>query len=214
MATQLRYKQITDLLTGWYPFTPACTYASATTFTITGDYTSVLSPGMKLKLTNSTLKYFYVVSASYGAPNTTVTITGGTSYTLANAAITGVYLSRISNPQGFPQWFNWTPTITYAGGTTDPTSNTINHARFSIVGRIVYFYINSTVVRGSGDRVETQYTVPVTRADTKTIQFAGSNFVTSTVYVTPYANTTTIIKYGHNTMTASGDLTLTGFYEI
>ena len=77
-----------------------CTYASASTFTMAGDQTTVLSKGDRLKLTQTTAKYFYVIGVSHSAGTTTVTVTGGTDYTLANAAITTPFYSKEASPAG------------------------------------------------------------------------------------------------------------------
>lgn len=93
---------------GWSPFSSnslystAPVYASATTFTIAGDWTSVLQKGDKIKLTQTTVKYFVVKSVSYSAPNTTVTVYGSTDYSVADATIASPYYSKANNPQGFP----------------------------------------------------------------------------------------------------------------
>ncbi len=86
------------------------TYASSDdptyTLTITGDKTGKYQKGDKLKLTNDgSTKYFYVTDVSYSSPNTTLTLTGGNDYSLANAAITNPYYSKVENPQGFPACF-------------------------------------------------------------------------------------------------------------
>jgi len=90
------------LATGWNPISYTCTYASAITFTISGDKTGELYPGMKFKLTQTTVKYFIVTKVAYSAPDTTVTIYGGVDYTLANAAISSPYYSTQKSPYGFP----------------------------------------------------------------------------------------------------------------
>lgn len=94
------------MLNGWVGANETWTYASADaptfTFTISGDKTTKYSAGMRIKLTQTTVKYFIITAVSYGAPNTTVTIYGGTDYTLANAAITLPYYSMSKAPQGFP----------------------------------------------------------------------------------------------------------------
>ncbi len=93
------------------------TYASADsptfTFTITGDFTAILTPGTRLKLTQTTVKYFIVTKVSVSSGTTTVTIYGGTDYTLANAAITANYYSHVKGPAGFPlDPAKWTVTVT------------------------------------------------------------------------------------------------------
>jgi hypothetical protein len=90
---------------GWTPSNEAWIYASASSFTVSGDKTRKYQIGDKIKLTQTTAKYFNIIGISYSSPNTTVTVTGGSAHTLANAAITSPYYSKIENPQGWPDWF-------------------------------------------------------------------------------------------------------------
>lgn len=53
-------------------------------------------------------------------------------------------------------------TVTHAGGTTDPTSNTINTAKYSIQGRDFRIHLRSTLVRGTGNRTVHTFTLPWT----------------------------------------------------
>lgn len=108
IAATITNKTLKDIeqTDGWMPQTDTWTYASATTFTIAGDFTGVLQAGMPIALTQTTQKYFYITQApTYSSPNTTVTISGGTDYTLANAAITSPKISRVRSPFGFPSEF-------------------------------------------------------------------------------------------------------------
>lgn len=120
------YSQVLDAVeVGWVSAVgQTWTYATATTFTITGDYTAILNKGDKIKLTQTTAKYFYVTAVSYSAPNTTVTVTGGSDYSLANAAITSPYYSKIASPNGFPTSFNWSPSFT--GFSANPSGGIYN----------------------------------------------------------------------------------------
>jgi hypothetical protein len=123
---------------GWVTVTDTWTYATATTFTISGDKTGVYSVGDKIKLTQTTVKYFYIVAISYSSPNTTVTVTGGSTYSLANATITSPYYSKAASPAGFPAYFGLTdPTFTSTGTafTNQPTSKSF---RFIMNGRLVF----------------------------------------------------------------------------
>jgi hypothetical protein len=94
------------ILDGWIPVAETWTYASADdptyTFTITGNYTGRYSVGMKIKLTQTTVKYFIITAISYSAPSTTVTVYGGTNYNLTNATITLPNYSMVKAPYGFP----------------------------------------------------------------------------------------------------------------
>lgn len=121
---------------GWTAFGVTMTYASATTVTIAGDYTSYFPIGAKVKLTQTTVKYFYVGAATYGAPNTTLTLVGGSDYTVANAAITLPYYSYASAPRGFPTGFAYTPALT--GFSADPTGY---YGRFHMAGSLATVWL-------------------------------------------------------------------------
>ena len=103
--------------TGWLSAEETWTYATADsptfTFTISGDKSAKYSPGMRIKLTQTTVKYFIITKVVYSSPNTTITVYGGTDYTLANAAIIYPYYSSAKVPAGFPlDPTKWTVTVT------------------------------------------------------------------------------------------------------
>lgn len=98
---------------GWLPTNETWTYASTTThsndvstysgtFTISGDKRNLYSKGMRVKYTQTTVKYGIITDISYNSTTglTTITIFGGTDHQLANAAITANYYSREKQPQG------------------------------------------------------------------------------------------------------------------
>ncbi len=93
---------------GWSPdITNTWSYSSADapTFVISinADMTAVLSIGMRLRLTQTTVKYFIVTAVgAYSGGNTLVSVYGGVDYTLANAAISTPYYSTAKAPIGFP----------------------------------------------------------------------------------------------------------------
>lgn len=93
------------LIDGWVSANETWTYASATTINVPSGATAKYQKGDKIKLTQATVKYFYIV----GVADTVLTITGGTSYTLTSATITDNYYSKVNNPQGFPNFLSWTP---------------------------------------------------------------------------------------------------------
>lgn len=146
---------------GWTNANETWTYASSTTFTVAADVTAKYQPGDRLKCTNTTTKYFYVISAAYSAPNTTVTVTGGTDYTLANAAITANYFSHGGKPFGFPMWFSYTPTYGGSGSMTFGTVTT-NVAKFAINGNSLQVVISSNGTTGGTASNTITATCPVT----------------------------------------------------
>lgn len=142
---------------GWTKESDTWVYVSAASFKITGKDTTAKFPiGTKLRCKQGgAYKYFYVVSAAFGA-DTTVTITGGIDYTLAVGAITDAFYSYALGPQGFPHRFNWTPTLD--GFSADPT-NCIY--RFFIEGRSCTVEIFQATNGTSDDTIFT-ITPPVT----------------------------------------------------
>lgn len=150
---------IMKLSDGWILSTDTWTYASATTFTIAGvDRTAMFPKGTKIKLTQTTAKYFYVVGSAFST-NTTITVAGGTSYTVANETITSPYYSYASSPQGFPSVFAYTPTVT--SGTGAITSYTVS-AVFSLIGKIAFVNILLTLTNAGTAGLDIRITLPIT----------------------------------------------------
>jgi hypothetical protein len=101
----LNDKRFNEILKyGWQDPGETWTYASPTTITISGDVSSRYSIGMKVKLTQTTIKYFVIAATpTYSAPNTTLTLHPFVSgMSVANAAITDNYYSLEENPLEFP----------------------------------------------------------------------------------------------------------------
>lgn len=152
---------------GWVTDPNSWTYASATTFTVSGDQTDIYVKGVKLAFTQTTQKYGYVVDSSYSAGTTTVTLTGGSDYSLANASVTNPYYSRTTSPWGFPQWFNWSPSIT--GFSSNPSGAVY---RFSIVGRTVHVAIRQ-LNNGTSNSSGFTLSAPVTAATITNMWWIG-----------------------------------------
>lgn len=154
---------------GWISTALTLTYASASTVTIAGDQTAIFTTGTRVKFTQTTVKYYVVVSSSYSAPNTTVTFAVNTDYTVANAAISAVSYSYCANPQGYPAYFNFTPSWT----NLTPGSGT-NTGKYMIIGN--YIFITTHFAYGSGSAVGSTptLTLPVTIGTYPTNGYIGS----------------------------------------
>jgi len=144
---------INNVENGWVVSEDTWVYASASTFTIAAkDVTSIYTTGTKLKCTNGSAKYFYVVSSTFST-NTTVTVTGGSDYALANSTISAAYYSYANNPQAFPAAFAYTPTgISNANATLT--------GRFSVQGRRCF--VDFKMVTGGAITFTTHPTLPIT----------------------------------------------------
>ncbi len=148
----------------------AWTYVSADApsfvFSETGDLTATYSPGMRVKYTQTTVKYGIVTKVALNGGVTEVTIYGGTDYTLANAAITNPYYSFSKAPQGFPlSPAKWTVTVTDTSGATQasPAQNTwYNINNFQLVVPIGCWDVDYQVGAGALDASGATWTVMVT----------------------------------------------------
>lgn len=157
-TTPASRKMLGKLFTSWCGL-PNGTYVSASSFTISGDYTPYIVKGTKLYLTNSTTKYFYsYTNSTYSGGNTTVSVTGGSDYSLTNTTISGVYFSNNAQEYGFPSWFNWSPTI--GGFSANPTNTAY---RFNIVNNWVTCLIRQNT-EGTSNATTLTITLPVTPA--------------------------------------------------
>lgn len=93
-----------EAVAGWYSKTGlTLTYSSADapTYVVSTniDMTGYISVGMKMKMTHGgSVKYFFVTAIT----SNSITLYGGTDYTLAATAITLPYFSNIKAPLGFP----------------------------------------------------------------------------------------------------------------
>lgn len=132
---------------GWSELT-TLTRVSDTTAILSGDWTDRLQKGDKLWWkSNGVSRYNYIIGVSYSAPTTTITITGGYKSTANDSrfengeTITEPRYSKVENPQGFPNNFNFLPTEWARVDDGSGGSPTLYVAQFSIHGRCVHVEI-------------------------------------------------------------------------
>ena len=147
-------------LDGWVDDTAATwTRTADQTFTVTGDRTAVFQKGTRLKWTQTTVKYGVVISSSHAAGTTTVTIATTTDYVLTAAAISANYYSYMASPEGYPNYFNFTPGWT-SDGTPPAIVNGTLEGKFSMIGATVHAWVEITM--GSSTTFGTgNYSVPL-----------------------------------------------------
>jgi len=146
----------TDLIPigGWVSVSETWTYASANTITIPAGGVAKYEVGDKIHINQSGTKYFYVTLVA----DTLLTVYAGTDYTVANAAITNPAYSKVTSPDGFPQWFDWTPTY---GANYTSTSQT---ARFCVNGRSCTLQLATAGTVGGASGVIT-WTLPIVHSN-------------------------------------------------
>ena len=142
---------------GWVDAAESWAYASPTTITVPSGAAAKYTKGDKIKLTQTTVKYFYIV----GVADTVLTVTGGSDYTVANAAITANYYSHQANPIGFPASFAYTVSL---GGIT--IGNGSVTGKLSMVDKNVALNILLTWGSTSSFTGTPTFSLPVTPANT------------------------------------------------
>lgn len=195
--------------TGWTEAGETWTYDSATTFTVSGDQTAKYRAGAKIKLTQTSVKYFYIVTSSHSSGTTTVTVTGGSDYSLSNASITSPHFSYQATPQGFPDWFNWSPTLVWDG--TAPSNVAQSIARFSIIGRTVFLRLKYEYSTAGSNNKVLFFAVPVRPSNAQTSEYniPGSGYMSTGVAGTaPTISNHVVAQYGQQSEISPGEIYL------
>ena len=101
---------------GWIAISVSLTYSSADghIFVVTtgSDLSGIIGVGDRVKFTNNSTTFYGIVHA---ISSTTITLYGGTQYTVANSAITNPYYSHEKVPYGFnPREDYWTEEVSNA----------------------------------------------------------------------------------------------------
>lgn len=170
---------------GWTSDPNTWVYVSALTFKISGvDVTAIFTKGTKIKFTQTTVKYAYVVSSTFST-DTTVTIALNDDYTLANAAISAPAYSYQSNPQAFPLWFNFT--FAYGGFSANPTPTVL---RYSVEGRNCHAKLTASG-NGTSNATTLTTTVPFVAAQSDGIANAGRGVDNGSIQTGPAIAATT-----------------------
>lgn len=122
---------------GWVDAGESWAYASPTTITVPSGAASKYAKGDKIKLTQTTVKYFSIIAVA----DTLLTITGGTDYTLVNAAISLNYYSHEDSPVGFPGSFAYTPTLVWTAGTAPSGAVGVTKVYFKVSGDFLHINV-------------------------------------------------------------------------
>lgn len=133
---------------GWYSIPDAgWTYLTANTITVPAGALLRFAKGDKLKLTNPTVKYLYVIDVA----DTVLTVQAGSDYAMSNNDITDVFVSKDLSPVGFPSSFNFN--TTYSGFSVNP----VQTRQIGLIGRKARVDVDTTGSVGTSNA--TNYTM-------------------------------------------------------
>lgn len=161
---------------GWIKFTGTFTRTGDHEFTVSGDQTAIFTKGTKVSYDDGSVDYGTVASSSESGGTTTVTLIDNDDYAMAAGTITAPRYSYADNPQGFPEYFNYTPTLG-GGGSMTYTSTSITYAVFSINGGKVT--VKARISGTTGDTASSYITmtVPVARTSLAAYEHVGNGRV-------------------------------------
>jgi hypothetical protein len=192
---------------GWIPVYDSWTYASATTINVPTNATLLYQKGWGVRFKQGGA-YKYGMLRTVAA--TLLTLVANTDYSVANAAITDIAVCpNHDHAIGFPESFNFSTSPTYAGGTTNPTSLTINTAKWYPASGLMGVVIKATLVKGSGNRTTTIFSLPFTPADVTTVDGMDTIQGAALANGVSYFDTSGDIRHGQ-TMTQDGIYYLSG----
>jgi hypothetical protein len=103
-------------------------------------------------------EYGVIGNSVFSSPNTTITLITNSDYAMAAATITDKALSYVESPEGFPDWFNWTPTFT--GFSSNPT-NLVD--RWRVTGRKIELHIRWQT-GGTSNATTLTFSLPIVAA--------------------------------------------------
>lgn len=113
--------------------------------------------------------------------------------------------------QLIPTWTTFTPTVTWAGGTTDPTSFT-STCKYLQIGKAIFMMVYLNIVKGSGDRTYIKIAPPVACANAASGDCTHT-LVTSTFTVGAVYFSSGVFTVNFGTLSRDGYLWLNAFYE-
>lgn len=138
--------------------TPVVTHLNC--FTVATDLMVDYRKGMKIRWKDGGAYKYGVVKASSYVSVTAVTMLPNTDHTIGSSAITDNYISPIDNPEGWPDWFIYSPFINCNGSMT-LTSQVVGFAKWRCSGKTVAVAVKVTGTTGGSASTAIQISLPV-----------------------------------------------------
>ena len=155
-----------------YGYTP--TYASTTSFTMSGDRTSFFTTGRRIKCTDSSTLYGVIASSSFGGGNTTVNVTLDSGS--LSASLTAVALSILSVPLGGTNSSISFSQLITGDSTSTLTNKTLTAPKFADLGYIADSNGNEMLIFDSDSTAVNEFTISnKATLGTPTISVTGSD---------------------------------------
>ena len=172
------------------------------------DVSEVLAADQSKKITVAEIGAGLIESAT-AMPSTNIA-TGDSIfiYDASAAALQKITLANLF------VWQNYTATVTYGGGTTDPTTTSVTSAKYCQVGSMVCGYVKVSITRGSGDRTIVNISAPITASENfvpfSAVQsMTSANLLAASGYMSSATNLRVLLG---GAMTADGNVNIAFTY--
>lgn len=165
---------------GWQTYNGTFTRTGNHTFTVTGDQTAIFTKGTKVSYNDGSVDYGVVASSAEADDVTTVTLITNTSYVMADATITAPRYSYMDCPQGFPQYFSYSPTVTAATGTITTVAGT---GQFTVSGKKIFVDIQVSIITNGTGGTEIRVTIPRNASPAQYSGGAGQKYSDGTAII-------------------------------
>jgi len=149
-----------QLYDGWIQSADAWVYVASNQFKIVSvDRTALFPKGTRIKCTNNAVTvYGDVIASAVSGSDTLITLAPNDDFSFVSTSlITNPFYSYDQIPQGYPGWFNFTPTY---GGFNSAGGNPVYSYKYKISGNSITIYMNATINGTSNDTIFT-FTLPV-----------------------------------------------------
>ena len=121
------------------------------------------------------------------------------------------FLSRLET-LNYTDWTSYTPTVTYAGGTTDPTGITTDF-HYAIIGNVLFILGSGYLTRGSGDQTYTRFTLPIAVSESGGVS-VSAQYATVGYGETRVDPINDRIVVNHSGMSSDGNYWISAFAKI
>lgn len=205
------------LNSGYIGLNSLVTQTGANTCTVPLDVSGIITAGDKVRLVDSTTKFFNVLAVTFTGGVSTITFITSIDYSLIGNP-TSFYYSHELTPVGFPSKFNYLPTMTGKNAMT-VSSVVITYAEFYCYGRLINVNANIVFTVGGTPDIEVFVSLPSTNLANASY---GAGFVNNGSFVSSviefgllgagcYGGTATSTNW---TVGANRQIEITGSYRI
>lgn len=162
-------------------------------------------------------KYQYIIGVgAYSGGKTIMTTTGGSDYKFnSGTAITDNYYSKVENPQGFPGYFSYTPTVSSSSGTITTFGAIVS--RFTLIEKIAFIEISVRITTNGTGTGSIDISLPINSNSSPWNIVAGRENTATGKMLQGIVSTSSIKVYTYDNNypgVDNAELLISGSYEI